>query len=166
VASRDDRVGILTATKILLGCAGVVTTLSVASVVLNWDRLTSAYRRNTAMLSQLQTVRTTIQTEYDTSSVSVVTKKLLRQPKRSALLERILSVELMNPPFLKALPEDEFANKAREIAQAARNACPSSAEFDAIEIILTSRTGVFVTVGNRRHFVFRSEELSSIENPL
>jgi hypothetical protein len=139
----------------------MVIILVGATVILNWERVRTAYQSTVASLSEMQTVRTAIQTRYDTPSVSVLTKRLFTQSSGAGLPNRVLSIELVNPPFLKNLAEDELENKARDIAIDARAAHPSPSDFDTYEVVLTSQTGAVVTTGFKHRFVFRSDELST-----
>jgi len=161
MTDRPPRPSLLTVLKIGLGCLAMVIILIGATVILNWERIRTAYQSTVASLSDLQTVRTAIQTRYDTPNVVVLTKQLLTQPSGAGLPNRVLRIELVNPPFLKNLAEDELENKARNIAIDARTAHPSPGNFDGYEVVLTNQSAGVVTSGLKHRFVFRSDELSA-----
>jgi hypothetical protein len=143
-----------------VGCLAALLVLVATTAIFNWDRLKEFYRSNVRAMSELQGVRAAIQAAYDTSNVTVVSKSLIAKSNNTELPHRILSIELVNPPFLGDIPEERLADKAREIASLARESYPSSGNVDSYEIVLSNRTGGLVSVGSRRHFIVRAEEVS------
>ncbi len=82
MADRPSRSWILRVLKIGLGCLAIVIILIGSTVILNWGRIRTAYQSTVASLSELQTVRSAIQSKYDNPNVAVHTKRLLTQPSR------------------------------------------------------------------------------------
>ena len=158
-----QRGGLPRALKLGLGvlALGIATTVTIA--IANLEGLRSAYQSTTATLSELQAVRAAIQTAYDAPNVSVVTGHVLTSSEEGRLSATMLNLEVVNPPFLEELPPGEFESKALEIAMLARESHPSPEIFDGYAVVLTRRTGFLFTIGTRRRFSFRPEDLSSGE---
>lgn len=141
------------------GCLGVILLVAGVTLYLNWERIQSAYRANAATLSELQSVRGAIQEAFDTPVVGVVVKRQISSNLN--LPNAILSIELVNPPFLGDMEEAALEAKAREVAALAKRRHPSPEDFDVYEVVFTSRKGFVVTLGSRHHFAFRREDLDA-----
>lgn len=143
-----------------IGCSAIVVLLLGVTAALNFDRLQSAYDTQVEALARLKAVQSAIQSKEAASNVAVFEKRRLRRPPVVDLPSSILSVELVNPPFLEELSDDGLRKKALEIAQVAWGAYRPPRDFEAVEVVLTSRSGVFITFRSRRRFLIRADEIA------
>lgn len=141
--------GVLIAAGLLV----VLTTAIGVLVALNWPKVSAVYRGAIGTLAELRTVQTALQKRYDTPQVFVMAKR------QSGVQGSILSIRLVNPPFLKGLGEDDLEDKALEIAAAARNTLRHRDGYENYEVVLTRQAGLGVTVSTNRRFTFSIHQL-------
>jgi hypothetical protein len=143
--------------NVLIRC-GVVLALgagAAAPVALNWTKVSTFYHQAITTFADLRSVQTALQAKYHTKDLSVQAKR------RSAVPGPILSVNFINPPFLK---DSDVAGKSRRsaalgVATTARDALSPQGEYDHYEIAFTQQLNVGITISRSENYVFRFSEL-------
>ena len=139
----------------LVGCLSALCLAAIAAtalVVFNWPRIRSLAESAAGMYQGVRAVQRALQTRYHTPQVNV------RSGRRSDL-GSLLTVELVNPPFLAEINDGALESKAREVAIVAREALPLPSGYDAYQVILTRQMGVGFAISRRHVSLFRASEL-------
>jgi hypothetical protein len=122
-------------------------------VIINWSTLEGMYRRAAAGMSELFAVRAALQAEYKTPQVAVLSRRHTKEP------DPILVVRMVNPPFLSLVPSGRERDKAREVAQFARDRLKSPDSYGAFEVTFTRQVSFGGTASVNQVFRFRPDEL-------
>jgi hypothetical protein len=140
---------------VLVGCGGILAVGAGLGTLLalNWERIRAIYGSVSSTFTELQAVRSAVQSTFKTDDVFV------QKMHRLGVPAPILVVQLVNPPFLKELPDEGLRAKAVEVATIARSACSSSLAFDNYEIVFVSKHGFGVTLSYTRRFALKAADL-------
>lgn len=125
-------------------------------VVAFWPSISSLYKSATGTLGELLAVQKAVAEKYQIPQAQV-TVTVRRQ---AGVTGNILTVQLINPPFLATTPDRDLPAKAREVALAVRDALPESATYPHYQIVLTKQKGgILVRTGTRTAYAFEEKDL-------
>ncbi len=141
-----------------IGCGGLLAMAAVAGilVIAFWPRISSFYKSATGTLGELLAVQKAVAEKYQIPQpqVSVMARS---QP---GVKGTILTVQLVNPPFLATTPERDLPAKAREVALVVRHALPEGTTYPHYQIVFNKQKGgVFVRTGTRTAYAFEEKDL-------
>jgi len=125
-------------------------------VVAFWPSISSFYKSATGTLGELLAVQKAVAEKYQIPQPQV-TVTVRRQ---AGVTGNILTVQLVNPPFLATTPDRDLPAKAREVALAVRDALPEGATYPHYQIVFNKQKGgVFVRTGTRTAYGFEEKDL-------
>jgi hypothetical protein len=139
----------------LIGCGGLLAMVTIAGIVVAayWPRISSLYHSATSTMGELRTVQSALRAKYETRQVGVTVR---RQP---GVAGNILSIQLVNPPFLSRTQDSDLPAKAREVAIEAREALPATSSYDHYQVLLTRQRGVVFTLATANAYWFEAKDL-------
>lgn len=118
-----------------------------------WPKISSFYGTATGTLGELLAVQKAVAEKYQTPQVTVTVRR------QAGVTGNILTVQLVNPPFLAKTPDRDLPAKARDVAITARDALPEGATYAHYQIVFKKQTGVFVRAGTRTAYPFEAKDL-------